>query len=71
MDLRDVIRGDGQVPSVEGSVGRRNTRLRLEVGWRFGNRFWVEGGYRMDLDGDVGTGHGSFDGAHGRVVLFW
>jgi hypothetical protein len=71
MDLRDVVRGDGQVPSVEGSVGRRNTRLRLEVGWRFGNRFWVEGGYRMDLDGDVGTGHGSFDGAHGRFVMFW
>jgi hypothetical protein len=71
MDLRDVIRGDGQVPSVEGSVGRRNTRLRLEVGWRFGNRFWVEGGYRVDLDGDVGTGHGSFDGAHGRAVVFW
>ena len=71
MDLRDVIRGDGQVPSVEGSVGRRNTRLRLEVGWRFGNRFWVEGGYRIDLDGDPGTGHGSFDGAHGRATLFW
>ncbi|MDH4352292.1 MAG: hypothetical protein OEW56_14180, partial [Gemmatimonadota bacterium] len=71
MDLRDVIRGDGQVPSVEGSVGRRNTRLRLELGWRFGNRFWVEGGYRIDLDGDVGTGHGSFDGAHGRATLFW
>jgi hypothetical protein len=71
MDLRDVLRGDGQVPSVEGSVGRRNTRLRLEIGWRFGNRFWVEGGYRIDLDGDVGTGHGSFDGAHGRASLFW
>ena len=71
MDRRDVIRGEGQVPSVEGSVGRRNTRLRLEVGWRFGNRFWVEGGYRLDLDGDAGTGHGSFDGAHGRLTLFW
>jgi hypothetical protein len=71
MDLRDVLRGDGQVPSTEGSVGRRNTRLRLEVGWRFGSRFWVEGGYRIDLDGDVGTGHGSFDGAHGRASLFW
>jgi hypothetical protein len=71
MDRRDVIRGDGQVPSTEGSVGRRNTRLRLEVGWRFGHTFWVEGGYRLDLDGDVGTGHGSFDGAHGRAVLFW
>ena len=71
LDLRDVIRGDGQVPSVEGSVGRRNTRLRLEVGWRFGNRFWVEGGYRLDLDGDPGTGHGSFDGAHGRATVFW
>lgn len=71
MDLRDVVRGDGQVPSVEGSVGRRNTRLRLELGWRFGRTFWVEGGYRIDLDGDAGTGHGSFDGAHGRAVLFW
>lgn len=71
LDLRDVLRGDGQVPSTEGSVGRRNTRLRLEVGWRFGSRFWVEGGYRLDLDGDPGTGHGRFDGAHGRASLFW
>jgi hypothetical protein len=71
MDLRDVVRGDGQVPSAEASVGRRNTRLRLELGWRFGNRFWVEAGYRIDLDGDPGTGHGSFDGAHGRASLFW
>jgi hypothetical protein len=71
LDVRDVIRGLGQVPSIDPSLGRHNTRLRLELGWRFGNRFWVDGGYRIDLDGDVGTDHGRFDGAHGRAVLFW
>jgi hypothetical protein len=72
MDLRDVIRGEVlEVPSVEGDLARHNTRLRLELGWRFGNRFWLDGGYRMDLDGDTGTDHGSFDGAHGRFVMFW
>jgi hypothetical protein len=71
LDIRDVIRGAGQVPSVDPSLGRHNTRLRLEVGWRFRDRFWVEGGYRIDLDGDVGTDHGSFDGAHGRAVVYW
>jgi len=71
MDLRDVIRGAGEVPSLEADLARHNTRLRLELGWRFGNRFWIEGGYRIDLDGDAGTDHGSFDGAHGRGVVFW
>jgi hypothetical protein len=71
LDVRDVIRGLGQVPSIDPSLGRHNTRLRLELGWRFGNRFWLDGGYRIDLDGDAGTDHGSFDGAHGRAVVFW
>jgi hypothetical protein len=72
MDLRDVIRGEArEVPSVEGDLARHNTRLRLEVGWRYKDRFRVDGGYRIDLDGDTGTDHGSFDGAHGRFVLFW
>lgn len=71
LDLRDVVRGAGEVPSVEGDVGRRNTRLRLELGWRFDTRFWIEAGYRIDLDGDAGTDHGSFDGAHTRIALFW
>jgi hypothetical protein len=72
LDLRDVVRGEErEVPSVESDLARHNTRLRLELGWRFGNRFWVDGGYRIDLDGDTGTDHGSFDGAHGRFALFW
>jgi hypothetical protein len=71
IDRRDVIRGVGTVPSIDPTLGRHNARLRLELGWRFGNRLWVEGGYRIDLDGDPWTDHGSFDGAHGRATLFW
>jgi len=72
LDVRDVVRGDADdVPSVEESLARHNARLRLELGWRFGDRFRLDGGYRMDLDGDTGTDHGSFDGAHGRFVMVW
>ena len=71
VDRRDVVRGAGTVPSIDLTLGRHNARLRLELGWRFGDRFWVDGGYRIDLDGDQGTDHGSFDGAHGRATLFW
>jgi hypothetical protein len=70
MDLRDVIRGDRQVPATE-SLGQHNTRLRLEVGWNFATSFQLAVGYRIDLDGDDHTDHGSFDGAHGRFVLHW
>jgi len=70
IDLRDVIRGDGQVPAVE-SLARNNTRLRLEIGWNFGVRFQVMAGYRLDLDGDDYVDRPLFDGAHGRFALHW
>jgi hypothetical protein len=70
MDLRDVIRGDGQVPAIL-SLGRHSTRLRLEVGWNFGTRFRFAAGYRIDLDGDGHVNGDWYDGGHGRFTLHW
>lgn len=67
-DLRDVVRGDGEVPG--DPLGQHNTRLRLEAGWRFRGQAAFMIGYRIDLDGD-GAGKGAFDGAHGRFVAYW
>lgn len=69
-DLRDVVRGAGQVPATD-SFDQDNTRLNLGVGWSPGPAAELLLGYRLDLDGDPGTGHGSFDGAHGRFALRW
>lgn len=69
-DLRNVTRGDGQVP-VQESLARHNTRVKLDVGWTVRDRFDVLLGYRVDLDGDLYTDHGRFDGAHGRFVMSW
>lgn len=65
---RDVVRGLGQVPATD---SRDNSRLRLEVGWLFGERASFRAGYRLDLDGDPGQGKGAFDGAEGRFVVYW
>ncbi len=70
MDLRDVIRGEGQVPKGQ-SLDHHNTRLRLEIGWEFGARFRAEAGYRIDLDGDEYTHGDWYDGAHGGFILHW
>jgi hypothetical protein len=69
-DLRDVLKGAGQVPSLE-PLGQDNVRVRVELGWRLGRNVMLSGGYRMDLDGDPGTGHGRFDGAHGKFAVYW
>jgi hypothetical protein len=69
-DLRDVLKGAGQVPSLE-PLGQHNVRVRVELGWRLGRNVMLSGGYRMDLDGDPGTGHGRFDGAHGKFAVYW
>jgi len=65
---REVARGLGEVPA---PASRNNSRLRLEVGWSFGERASFRAGYRIDLDGDPGQGKGAFDGAEGRFVVFW
>ena len=70
MDLRDVIRGAGQVPSVD-PLGRHGTRIRLGAGWNFGTKFRAAAGYRIDLDGDEHTHGDWYDGAHGRFTLYW
>ncbi len=46
-------------------------RVRVELGWRLDRRLALAGGYRMDLDGDPGTGRGRFDGAHGKLAVYW
>ncbi|MFQ6047597.1 MAG: hypothetical protein ACE5PT_14760, partial [Gemmatimonadales bacterium] len=33
-DLRDVSKGEGQVPSMERTLGEHNTRVRLDLGWQ-------------------------------------
>jgi hypothetical protein len=70
VDIRDVLRGDRQVPTAE-SLGRHNTRLRFDIGWHFKGGTSLLLGYRIDIDGDDYTGRGWFDGAHGRVVIQW
>ena len=65
---RDVVRGAGQVVTPE---LKNHSRLRLEVGWSFGERAAFRAGYRIDVDGDPGTGKGHFDGAEGRFVVTW
>lgn len=70
MDMRDVLRGEGQVPYQE-PLGRHNTRVRFDIGWRFSGGTSLILGYRIDLDGDDYTDHGRFDGAHGRLVIHW
>ena len=71
MDLRDVLKGDGEVPVRGGSLDQHNTRLRFDLGWRFGDQFQALAGYRIDLDGDPKYNRGLFDGAHGRFVMYW
>ena len=69
-DLRDIVRGQGTIPGLQ-PQNRHGSRLKLEVGWRLMDRMWLEGGYRIDLDGDEHTHGDWFDGAHGRGALFW
>lgn len=68
-DLRKAIRGT--MPAVD-PIGVHNTRLRFDLGWEFGGRFLVLGGYRVDLDKDRHiNGRPRFDGAHGRFAMYW
>jgi hypothetical protein len=69
VDDRQVVRGDGEVPSF-GTLTRNNNRLRFDFGWRFPTRSEFTLGLAFDLD----PGHytrGWFGGAHGRWVLCW
>ena len=70
MDFRDVVRGSGQVPSLD-SLDQDNQRLRFDFGWRVAERFRLEAGFRLDTDGDPRYDRSRFDGGHGRVVLHW
>ena len=70
MDLRDVLRGEGQVPKGQ-SLNHPGTRLRLDIGWNFADRFRLIGGYRIDLDGDDYSAGDWWDGAHGQFVMYW
>lgn len=68
--IRDVTRGPDRM-SGRAKLGRHNTRLRLDFGWRFRGRALFRLGTNFDLDGDPGFNRGRFDGAHGAFMLFW
>ncbi len=57
-------KGDLRVPSLEPLEGCQH-RLRLDLGWRFGEKAFFLLGANLDLD------QGGFDGGHGRFVLGW
>ena len=65
---RDVV-GLDRLPGQ--FLGRNHSRLRLDVGWRFGRTALFVVGTNRDLDGDRGTATGAFDGAHGRFQVYW
>ncbi len=52
-----------------GATDKDNSRLRIDVGWGFGQRAFFLVGTNLDLDGDGRSVN--FDGAHGRFVLNW
>jgi hypothetical protein len=66
--LRDVVR-DADLPG--DFQGRRNTRLRFDLGWYFGRTAMFVLGTNADLDQDAGTATGWFDGGHARFQVFW
>jgi len=70
LDRRDVVRGYGEVPSLESSQGRHNSEIRCDFGWRFPNRSLFSLGLGFDLDPGIWP-RGWFGGAHGRFALYW
>ena len=69
VDRRNVVRGDGEVPSPE-PIGRHNSEIRADFGWRFANRSLFALGLGFDLDPGIYP-RGWFGGAHGRFALYW
>lgn len=68
-DVRDVIRGEGEVPS-SGRLGWHNYRVTAMVGWRFNPNMMFLVGAGLDLDGDD-SGKNRFDGLRGRFTAVW
>lgn len=62
---RDII-GTDRLP---GAFDKDHQRLRLDLGWQFGDRALLILGPNLDLDGDGRSPN--FDGAHARFVLYW
>ncbi|HXQ28770.1 MAG TPA: hypothetical protein VN848_05830 [Gemmatimonadales bacterium] len=69
-DLRDVLRGSGEVPSAGGSLGEDNDEIRLEGGWRARDRYSFSLGLGVDTVGGS-TRRGWLRGLEGRFMLFW
>jgi hypothetical protein len=69
-DLRDVLRGAGEVPSAGGSLGEHNNEIRLEAGWRGRDRFLFSLGLGVDTDSGPAR-RGWLRGLEGRFMLFW
>jgi hypothetical protein len=68
-DVRDVVRGDGQVPSA-GTLGWHSYRLNAMAGWRFNSHVMFLLGAGLDLDGDR-SGSSWFDGVRARLTVLW
>jgi len=62
---RDLL-GPDRLP---GGFEAEHSRLRLDLGWHFGQRALVMLGVNLDLDGDGKAPN--FDGGHGRCILYW
>jgi len=68
-DVREIVRGAGQLPT-DHDIGRSNTRLRMDVGWRLDRRAYVYIGTAFDLDaGSVFFKRGPPDGYRARFVV--
>ena len=68
-DVRDVVRGDGQVPSA-GTLGWHSYRVNAMAGWRFNAHVMFLLGAGLDLDGDH-SGSNWFDGVRARLTVVW
>lgn len=68
-DVRDVVRGDGQVPSA-GTLGWHNYRASILAGWRFNRQVMFRLGFGIDLDGDH-SGTNRFGGFRGKFTVVW
>ncbi len=60
--------GSDRVPGP--AIRRNHSRLRFDLGWHIGRKALLLLGSNLDLDGDRQRSR-SFDGGHGRIVLYW
>jgi hypothetical protein len=69
VDLRDNVRGEGEVPTTFSALGNHNVRFRMDLGWRLAERGELFLGAGYDLDGDDHSDPQLFDGGRARFVV--